>query len=102
MHPVRLSFPKKVVAQIGRHLRAQHLEAGRARREHMRGEGEVVRVRHFSRLRIHQAGAVVAIAAWVGGAGRACLGVLWVRGRWRIVVIRRCSIGRMRPRTFTV
>ena len=31
MHAIRLSLPQQVIAQIGRHLRAQHFEAGRAR-----------------------------------------------------------------------
>jgi len=102
VHAIRLSLPKKVIAQIGRHLRAQHLEAGRARREHVRGEREVVRVWHFNRLWVYRGVAVVVAAArWLGGAGRACMGVLWVWGRRRLVAIRECFIGRTRLWVFS-
>ncbi len=98
MHAIRLSLPEKIIAQIGRHLRAQHLEAGRARREHVRGEGEVIRVWHFNRLWVYRAVvAVVVAASWLGGAWHTRVGVLWVRGRRRLVAIRERLIGQMPP-----
>lgn len=97
MHAIRLSLPEKIIAQIGRHLRTQHLKAGRARGEHVRGEGEVVRVWHFNRLWVYRGvGVVVVAASRFGGAGHTCVGVLWVRGRRRLVAIRELPIGRMR------